>query len=62
MLLRIRWFLLGVAATLGGGAYIVHQLRRMREQLAPKNVARVGVTGVADLIDAAARRIHPDAD
>ena len=60
MLVRIRWFVLGVLATLGGGAYVLNQLRQMREKMAPRSIARVGANGVADLIDATARRIHPD--
>jgi hypothetical protein len=59
MLIRIRWFVIGAVTALGSAAYVVNQLRRMREKLAPKAVARVGVDGVADLIEATARRIDP---
>lgn len=61
MLVRIRWFLIGVLTTLAAGAFVLNRLRQMREKLAPKAVARVGVDGVADLIEATARRIDPGA-
>ncbi len=59
MLIRLRWFMIGVVATVATGAYIVNRVRQMREKLAPKSVARAGVHGVADLLDAAAKRIEP---
>lgn len=51
--------MIGVVATVATGAYIVNRVRQMREKLAPKSVARAGVHGVADLLDAAAKRIEP---
>lgn len=59
MLLRIRWFVLGVVAAGAGVAYVVDQLRRARERLTPENLARGGARGVASLIEAAAERIAP---
>ena len=61
MLLRIRWFLIGVLASAGGAVYVIEHLRRAREQMTPANLARGGARGVASLIEAAADRIAPDA-
>ena len=46
MLVRIRWFLLGVVVTLGGGALVVGRLVRLRRRLTPANLARAaGLNG-----------------
>jgi hypothetical protein len=60
MLIRVRWFVLGALSGAGGAIYVVDQLRRAREALTPRNLARGGARGVASLIDAAAERIAPD--
>ncbi|NQV06590.1 hypothetical protein HQ535_08550 [bacterium] len=57
MLVRIRWFLLGVAATIGGGAVAVGRLVRLRQQLTAANMARVAGHTAADVIEWAAHRI-----
>jgi hypothetical protein len=59
MFLRIRWFTLGVIASLGAAAYAANQLRRMRERLTPQNLAREGVRGLAGVLEAAADRLEP---
>jgi hypothetical protein len=51
MLVRIRWFLLGVAATLGGGAWLLGRAARLRQRLTPASIARTSGHAVADLID-----------
>lgn len=59
MLVRLRWFLLGVVATVGATAYVVTRARRLRERLSPETVVRVGALTVADLMEAAGHRIKP---
>lgn len=58
MLVRIRWFLVGAVSSLGVIAYLASQIRRAREKLTPRNVARAGMQTVADALDTAARRIE----
>ena len=59
MFVRIRWFVIGAATSLGAAAYVANQLRRARERLTPRNLARGGARGVADMIDRAADRVAP---
>ena len=59
MLLRIRWFVFGAVSSVGLFAYAARQLRRARERLAPRNLARKGARGVADLLGDAATRVAP---
>lgn len=59
MLVRIRWFLVGVLSSIGVIAYLAKQIRRARETLSPRNVARAGMRSVADALDTAAERIEP---
>lgn len=40
MLVRIRWFLLGAATSLGGGMLLLGRLVRLRRALTPANAAR----------------------
>lgn len=61
MLVRIRWFVIGAATSLGAAAYVANQLRRARERLTPRNLAKGGARSVADLIDRAADRVSPSA-
>jgi len=58
MLVRIRWFLVGALSSLGVIAYLAKQIRRARDRLTPRNVARAGMQTVADALDNAARRIE----
>lgn len=60
MLLRIRWFILGAAASLGVVGYLANQLRKARERLTPRNLANSGMRGVADLLDTAADAVQPE--
>lgn len=55
MLLRIRWFLFGVFATLGGGMMAFGRIARRR--LSRANVARAA----ADLLDRVADSMRRDA-
>ena len=61
MFMRLRWFLLGVMATVGATAYVVSRARRLRERLSAETVVRVGALTVADLMEAAGHRIKPTA-
>lgn len=51
MLVRLRWFLLGAAATAWGGMVVIGRLARLRERLTPANLAREGGTFAADVLD-----------
>ena len=59
MLLRIRWFIMGVAASLGAIGYLANQVRKARERMTPRNIAKSGMRGVADLLDTAAEAVKP---
>jgi hypothetical protein len=59
MLLRIRWFLVGVFSSLGIAAYLTNRIRRARERFSARNLARAGMRGAADVLDSTARRIDP---
>jgi len=60
MLLRFRWFIMGVAASLGVVSYLANKLRKARERMTPRNLANTGMRGVADLIDSAADTVRPE--
>ena len=58
MLTRIKWFLLGSAATIGAGAYLGTKVKRARERLTTENMARAGVATVAGVMNATGRRMQ----
>lgn len=60
MFLRMRWFTLGVIASLGAVAYVANQLRLMRERLTPQNLGREAARTAAAVLEVAAHRISPD--
>ncbi len=60
MLVRLRWFALGVLSVLSGGVYVWGKLRRARERLTAANFRRASGHAVADALGAAARRMAPD--
>jgi hypothetical protein len=60
MLLRIRWFIMGVLTSLGAIGYLVNQLRKARERITARNLARTGMRGVADWLDSAADTVGKD--
>lgn len=53
MLRRIRWFLLGLTAGIGGSAWLVSKARVARQRLSAATAAQVA----ADLLDAGSRRL-----
>lgn len=59
MFLRLRWFVLGVLSTIGGGAWVLAKLRSMRARLTPANVRRASALVTADALDWAGRRFTP---
>ena len=59
MFVRMRWFTLGVVASLGVVAYAANQLRRVRERLTAENMVRQAGRGVAAALDTAASRLAP---
>lgn len=58
MFTRIKWFLLGSAATIGVGAYLGTKVKRARERLTAENMARAGVVTVAGVMNATGRRMQ----
>lgn len=60
--MRIRWFIVGALASLGVVGYLAAQVRKARERLTPRNLARRGLSGVADLLDTASDAVRPDGE
>jgi hypothetical protein len=59
MLLRIRWFIMGVLTSIGVVAYLVSQVKAARERLTPENLARTGARSLAGALESAAVAITP---
>ncbi len=59
MLLRTRWFTLGMVASLGAVAYAANQVRRVGQRLTPQNLTREAGYGLAGGLDAMAHLIAP---
>jgi hypothetical protein len=59
MLLRIRWFFMGVLTSIGVVAYLVAQVKAARERLTTENLARTGARTLAGALDSAAVVITP---
>ncbi len=59
MFVRLRWFVLGVLSTLGGGAYVLAKLRRMRARLSPRNLAKASTLAAADALSLAGKLVAP---
>ncbi len=55
----MRWFTLGMVASLGAVAYAVNQVRKVRERLTPKNLTRQAGYGLAGGLDTVAYLIAP---
>ncbi len=60
MFVRIRWFIAGVAAALGGVGYLAAQVRKARERLTPENLIAAGKNQAASWLDTLAERLAPD--
>ena len=59
MLLRIRWFAIGVASSVGVMAYLAAQVKRARERLSARAMVQSGGQAVASLFDRVADRVTP---
>jgi len=57
MFVRIRWFLIGVASTLGVGMWLVTVVKRARERLTPAAMGRAAAVTGAGLLEATGRRL-----
>ena len=55
----MRWFVVGVVASVAGMAYLATQVKRAREKLSARALVRSGGRSVAGLLDRAADRIDP---
>jgi hypothetical protein len=62
MLLRLRWFLLGLVSAIGGGAYVMAKLVRMRARFSRENVMRASALAASDALAGAARIVAPGKD
>ena len=62
VLVRLRWFFLGVLSSLGALGWLAVQVRKARERLTPANLARRGARGVADTLEVIAERVAPSHD
>lgn len=62
MFLRIRWFVMGAAASVGIFTYIANQVRKARERMTPRNLANSGLRGVANLLDTAADAVKQNGE
>ncbi len=60
MFVRIRWFIAGIAAALGGVGYLAAQVRKARERLTPANLMAAGKNQAASWLDTLAERLAPD--
>ena len=52
--------MLGALSAIGGGAYVMAKLRRMRQRLTPDNLRRAAGHAIADGLGHAGRVISPD--
>lgn len=59
MLLRMRWFAIGAAISVGVMAYLAASVKRARERLSARALAQSGGRTVASLLDRAANRVSP---
>jgi len=57
MLVRVRWFLLGVIVAVCGGALMVGRLVRLRRRLTPANLARASADATARWLERAAEAL-----
>ena len=60
MFVRIRWFIAGIVAAVGGMSFLASQLRKARQKLTPANLVIAGKRHAAYWIDAVADRIAPN--
>ncbi len=60
MFVRIRWFLAGIAAALGGVSYLATQVRKARRKLTPENLLAAGKNQAASWLDNLADRVAPN--
>ena len=58
MFKRSLWFLLGVAAGMGGAAWVTARVAKARQALTPANLRRSAVLSVADALDGAGTRLR----
>lgn len=60
MFLRMRWFVIGVIASIGLLSYLAAQVKRAREKITARAMLRSSGRTAASLLDRAADRISPD--
>ncbi|MDX2343547.1 MAG: hypothetical protein QNL26_06830 [Acidimicrobiia bacterium] len=60
MFMRIRWFIMGAAASVGLFTYLANEMRKAKERITPRNLANSGLRGVAKLLDTAADAVQSD--
>jgi hypothetical protein len=57
VLLRLRWFVLGLLVGVGSWAWVAMRLRRIRVALSPSSLARSSALRFADALEAGSRRL-----
>ena len=62
MFLRVRWFIMGAAASIGAFTYLTNEARKAKERMTPRNLANSGMRGVAKLLDTAADAVQTDVE
>jgi hypothetical protein len=58
MFTRLRWFVLGVASTIGAGVYLAGRVKAMRERITPETMARAGALTMAGMMEATGRHLQ----
>lgn len=58
MLARVRWFAIGVASTIGAGAFLAGRVKAMRGRITPQTMARAGAITAAGMMEATGRRLQ----
>jgi len=58
MFKRLLWFSFGVAAGIGGSAWVMGRVARARESFTPANLRRSAVRSVADALEGAGTRLR----
>ena len=59
MFIRVRWFFMGVLASVGALAYLAAQVKAARQRLTPENLAKTGANSLAGALESAAVAITP---
>lgn len=59
--MRTRWFMVGVLTGASGMVWFAVRMRRLRDRMRPRAVARRGAGRLADSLEATGRRLRTEA-